>query len=161
MVSRRGCSSTAKVTVVPSPRATSTGTISSAKLPASMAATARWCERKAQASISSRLTAAWTAAFHPTVIDMSSQGASGVSGWLGGAQSSHSSVPSTRRRARGAVDADSTPPATTTRSMPARTEPAAVVTAARPPAQCRLWASPATPSSPAPMATWRAMSPPP
>ena len=161
VVSRRGCSSTAKVTCVPSRRVTSTGTISSTKRPASMAAIARWCERSAQASISSRLTPAWTAAFHPTVMDMSSHGASGVSGWLGGAQSSHSSVPRARRRSRGAVDADSTPPATTTRSMPARTVAAAVVTAASPPAQCRLWASPATSSSPARMATWRAMSPPP
>ena len=135
---RRGCSSTANVTVVPSRRVTSIGTISSTNAPASMAATARWCERNAQASISSRVTPAWTAAFHPTVIDMSSVGASGVSGWLGGAQSSQSSVPGTRRRSRGARDADSTPPATTTRSMPARTDPAAVVTAASPPAQWRL-----------------------
>ena len=161
VVSRRGCSSTANVTDVPSRRVTSMGTISSTKPPASMAAIARWCERRAQASISSRLTPAWTAAFHPTVIDMSSHGASGVSGWLGGAHSSHSSVPRARRRSRGAVEADSMPPATTTRSMPARTVAAAVVTAARPPAQCRLWASPATSSSPDRMATFRAMSPPP
>ena len=39
-----------------------------------MAATARWCERSAQASISSRVTPASTAAFHPTVIDMSRLG---------------------------------------------------------------------------------------
>ena len=75
---RRGCSSTAKVVVVPSRRVTSSGTTSSSKLPLSMAATARWCERNAQASISSRVTPASTAAFHPTVIDMSSLGASGV-----------------------------------------------------------------------------------
>ena len=31
----------------------------------------------------SRVTSAWRAVFHPTVIDMSNAGASGVSGWLG------------------------------------------------------------------------------
>ena len=87
LVSRRGCSSTAKVIVVPSRRFTSRGTISSSKLPASMAATARWCERRAQASISSRVTPALTAAFQPTVMDMSMFGASGLSRWLGDIQS--------------------------------------------------------------------------
>ena len=39
---RLGCSSAAKVNRVPSRRATSRGKISSAKLPASIPATARW-----------------------------------------------------------------------------------------------------------------------
>ena len=92
--------------VTPSRPVTSTGKISSAKLPASMAATARWCERSAQASISSRVTPALTAAFHPTVMDMSRFGASGVSRCVGDIQSSHSSVPGTRRVDRGEVDDD-------------------------------------------------------
>ena len=61
------------------------------------------------ASISSRLTPALTAAFQPTVIDMSRLGASGRSGWVGGNQSTHS--PSTCNRDRGDVDAEFTPPA--------------------------------------------------
>ena len=152
LVLRRGCSSTANVTVVPSRRSTSIGKISSAKLPASMPATARWCDRSAQASISSRVTPASTAAFQPTVMDMSMLGAFGRSRWVGENQSVQSSVPGTRRVDRGEVDDDCTPPATTTRSMPARTLAAAVVTAARPAAQCRLWARPATWSRPASMA---------
>ena len=44
VVSRRGCSSTAKVAVSPRPTGTSTGTISSAKRPSSVAATARMFE---------------------------------------------------------------------------------------------------------------------
>ena len=97
-----------------------------------MPATARWCERSAHASISSRVTPASTAAFQPTVIDMSMFGAFGRSRWVGENQSSQSSVPGARRVDRGDVDDDWTPPATTTRSMPARTVAAAVVTAARP-----------------------------
>ncbi len=114
-----------------------------------MAATARWCERSAQASISSRVTPASTAAFHPTVIDMSRLGAVGRSRWVGDIQSSHSSVPGTRRVVRGAVDCECTPPATIARSMPARIEAAAVVTAVSDEAQCRFWATPGTCSSPA------------
>src|SRR6266571_1043426 len=153
-VSRRGCSSTEK-----SPCAVWIGTISASKRPSSMAAIALRCERSAHASISSRLTPALTAAFQPTVIDMSMLGASGRSGWVGGNQSTHS--PSTRSRDLGAVEAELTPPAMISSSMPARTLAAAPWTAARPAAQCRLWASPATEGSPAVIAACRATTPPP
>ena len=76
-----------------------------------------------------------------------------MSRWVGANQSVQSSVPGMRRVDRGDVDDDWAPPAITTRSMPARTMAAAVVTAARPDAQWRLWATPATWSSPASMAT--------
>ena len=69
-----------------------------------MAATARWWDRRAHASISSRVTPAETAAFQPTVMDMSMLGASGLSRWLGDIQSAHSSVPGMRRVDRGEVD---------------------------------------------------------
>ena len=118
-----------------------------------MAATARWWERSAQASISSRVTSAWTAAFQPTVIDMSRLGASGVSRWLGrvpllpvvGAQD-----PPAGARATSSVEW--APPATTTRSMPARIDAAALWTALSPDAQCRFWATPGACTSPASMA---------
>ena len=135
LVSRLGCSSTAKVTVDPSRRVTSMGRISSSKLPASMAATARWCDRRAQASISSRVTPALTAAFQPTVIDMSRFGASGDPRWLGDIQSAQSSVPGIRRVDRGEVDWEWAPPAMTTPSMPDRMDAAALCTAARDEAQ--------------------------
>ena len=106
VVSRRGCSSTEN-----SPCGVSIGTISSLKRPSSIAAIALRCDRSAHASISSRLTPALTAAFQPTVIDMSRFGASGRSGWVGGNQSTHS--PSTCIRDRGDVDAEFTPPAMT------------------------------------------------
>ncbi len=106
--------------------------------PASMAATARWWERKAQASISSRVTLASTAAFQPTVMDMSRLGASGVSRWLGEFHSSQSSAPSTRRLVLGDVEDECAPPATTTLSMPARIDAAALWMALRPDAQCRF-----------------------
>ena len=86
------------------------------------------CDRNAQASISSRLTPALTAAFQPTVIDMSMLGASGRSGWVGGNQSTNS--PPTRRLNRGDVDAEFTPPAMMSWSIPARTLAAALCTAA-------------------------------
>jgi hypothetical protein len=54
---------------------------------------------------------------------------------------------------RGDVDIECVPPAITTRSMPARIEPAAVVTAVSPAAQCRLTAAPGTCSMPASIAT--------
>ena len=63
-----------------------------------------------------RLTPALTAAFQPTVIDMSMLGASGRSGWVGGNQSTISSP--ARRWKRGDVDAEFTPPAMTSWSMP-------------------------------------------
>ena len=63
----------------------------------------------------------------PTGQDGAAQGKerAGVSRWLGASQfSSQVSVPGTRRLAFGAVELDWTPPATTTRSMPAMTEAA-------------------------------------
>ena len=126
-----------------------------------MAVTARWCDRRAQASISSRVTPALTAAFQPTVMDMSMLGASGLSRWLGDIQSDQSSVPGTRRVDRGEVDCEYAPPAITARSIPARTDAAALWTAASEEAQCRLWATPGTWTRPASMAEYRAMSPPP
>ncbi len=153
-VSRRGCSSTEK-----SPCGVSIGITSSAKRPSSIARTALRCERSAHASISSRVTPAFTAAFQPTVIDMSMLGASGRSGCVGGIQSVHS--PSTRMRDLGDVDAEFTPPAKTSSSMPARTLAAAPWTAAMPAAQCRFCASPATDVSPAVTAACRATTPPP
>ncbi len=117
------------------------------------------CEPSAHSSISSRLTPALTAAFQPTVIDMSMLGASGRSGWVGGNQSIMSS-PDLRLN-RGDVDAEFTPPAITNWSMPARMLAAALCTAAWPAAQCRFWARPGTEVSPAVIAAWRAMTPPP
>ena len=129
--------------LVPSRPVTSIGKISSAKLPASMAATARWCERSAQASISSRVTPASTAAFQPTVIDMSRFGG-GRPVAVAGRHPVLPVVGAGHPPGRpGQVDSDCAPPATTTRSMPARIDAAAVVTAARPDAQWRLWATPA------------------
>ena len=108
--------------VAPSRPVTSIGTISSAKLPASMAATARWCERSAQASISSRVTPASTAAFQPTVIDMSMFGRVGrVAVGRRHPVGPSRRCPGTRRVDRGdGRRSSATPPATTTRSMPAR-----------------------------------------
>jgi len=84
---------------------------------------------------------------------MSLIGASGVSRWLGASQSSSQvSVPGTRRLVFGAVELDWTPPATTTRSMPAMTEAAALCSAARPEAQCRLCAMPGAFTRPASIA---------
>ncbi len=77
---------------------------------------ARWCERSAQASISSRLIPAAWAVFHPTVIDMSRVGASGDSTCVGGIhRSSNSRVgPGMRWLISGVIDSDCTPPATMT-----------------------------------------------
>jgi hypothetical protein len=98
------------------------------------------------------VTPALTAAFHPTVIDMSRFGASGVDRWVGDIQSSQSSVPGTRRVERGEVEVEWVPPQTITRSMPERIDAAALCTAARPEAQCRLWARPGAWTRPASMA---------
>ena len=62
------------------------------------------------------------------------------------------SVPGTRLLVFGIVELDCTPPATTTRSMPAMIEPAALCTAASPDAQCRLCATPGAFTRPASMA---------
>ncbi len=114
-----------------------------------MAATARMCEWYAQSSCSSRLTPAVTAVFHPTVIDMSIVGASGVAGWLG---DSHGCTPEYDPGSffitTGLCVMLSTPPAMTTRSMPARMLAAAVWIGAMPDAQCRLCASPGISVSP-------------
>ena len=124
-----------------------------------MACTALRCDPSAHASISSRLTPALTAAFQPTVIDMSMLGASGRSGWVGGNQATGS--PSTILLNRGDVDAEFTPPAMTSSSMPALILAAAPCTAACPAAQCRFRASPGTDVRPAVSAAWRATTPPP
>ena len=94
------------------------------------------------------MTFAFCAVFHPTVIDMSNAGASGVSGWLGDIHGSMSSVPRPRFIAAGEVEIDSAPPAITTRSMPARMLAAAPWTAAMPEAQWRFSATPGTLVSP-------------
>ena len=100
-VFRRGCSSVSKTISVPVAVRTLSGTISAVNRPASIAATARWCERSAHASISSRETRASCAVFQPTVIDMSSNGASGVPGCDGGIQRSCQSwVPGIRSASR-------------------------------------------------------------
>src|SRR5690606_22833199 len=149
VVPRRGCSSVSNTVREPSGRVTRSGTISSVNRPSSIAWTARWWLRSAHASMSSREMDASRAVFQPTVMDMSPAGASAMSGWEGGRQgSSASSVPGLNRRMTGAVESDSTPPATTARFMPAMTPAAAVWIAERPVAQCRLCAIPGTPSSP-------------
>ena len=100
------------------------------------------------------------AVFSPTVSGMSNAGASGVPGF--GSDIHGTYVPSAfRLLVAGAVLRLSVPPASTTVSMPARTPAAAVVTAARPDAQCRLCARPGTLVSPSRTATLRAMTPPP
>ena len=60
------------------------------------------------------------AVFHPTVIDMSFDGASGVSTWVGGIHrsSNFSSGPGMRQLVSGVIDSDCTPPAIRARSMP-------------------------------------------
>ena len=63
-----------------------------------------------------------------------------MSRWLGDIQSAQSSVPGIRLVDRGDVDWEWAPPAMTTRSMPARIDAAALCTADRDEAQCRLWA---------------------
>jgi hypothetical protein len=88
VVSRRGCSSTSNTRVSPFPPCpgvtdTSTAKISSRNRPSSVAAIARWCEWYAHSSCSSREMLHFCAVFHPTVIDMSRSGASGVARWLG------------------------------------------------------------------------------
>ncbi len=76
--------------VSPLPAATSTPKISSRSRPSSVAAMARMCEWYAHSSCSSRVMPHFWAVFHPTVIDMSRSGASGVARWLG---ESHGSTP--------------------------------------------------------------------
>ncbi len=144
--SRRGCSSTLKSTTEPSSCWIFSGRISSRNLPASIAAMARWCDRAAQASISSRLIPAACAVFQPTVIDMSLVGASGVSTWVGGIHrsSNFSSGPMMRWLISGVIDSDCTPPAISTRSMPEPICAEALPIAVRLPAQCRLTDWPGT-----------------
>jgi hypothetical protein len=137
-VLRRGCSSVSKTISSPAAVRTLSGTISAANRPASIAAIARRWERSAHASISSREIPASCAVFHPTVIDMSSNGASGVPGCDGGIQRSCQSwVPGIRMRIAGEVDTDSAPPAITARSIPAMIVAAAAWIADRLEAHCR------------------------
>ena len=84
---------------------------------------------------------------------MSKGGASGVAGWLGDIHCT-GSAPSSRRLVDvGMDDALSVPPATTTRSMPARIDAAPICTADRPAAQWRLSARPGTSVRPSSTAT--------
>jgi hypothetical protein len=94
---------------------------------------------------------------------MSRFGASGRSGWVGDTHGSiqSPSLVTSRNRVRGDVDAEATPPAITSSSMPARMLPAACCTAAWPAAQCRLTARPGTGARPAVSAACRATTPPP
>ena len=161
-VLRRGCSSVSKTISAPAAVRTLSGTISAANRPSSIAAIARRWERSAHSSISSRETPASCAVFQPTVIDMSSNGASGVPGCDRGIQrSSHSWVPGIRERIAGAVDTDSAPPAITARSIPAMIPAAAAWIADRLEAHCRWAARPGTDIRPALIAACLAMSPPP
>nr|CRL69326.1 hypothetical protein CPGR_00229 [Mycolicibacter nonchromogenicus] len=88
--------------------------------------------------------------FHPTVIDMSRVGASGVSGCVGGIQrsSNFSSGPGMRQFVSGVIDSDCTPPAISTRSIPEPICADALPIAVRLPAQCRLTDWPGTDSIP-------------
>ena len=135
VVSRRGCSSTANEC-----RA---GVLDrdDLVLEAALVDGARWrlrCDRSAQASISSRVTPALTAAFQPTVIDMSRLGASGRSGW----RRRHPGRPVSlvrparvdRGDGRGGVHAAGDDELVHAGADAA----AALCTAARPEAQCRL-----------------------
>jgi hypothetical protein len=138
------------------------GTISSTNRPSSIASIAFRCELAAHSSISSRVTFANCAVFQPTVSDMSVFDASTRSGWDGGSHESiQSSVPGLRHLLIGAVERDSTPPAMTAQSMPARIDAAATDTADRLVAQCRFIARPGTVSMPLVRAACRAMTPPP
>ena len=80
------------------------------------------------------------AVFHPTVMDMSLAGASGVSTCVGGIHrsSNFSSGPGMRQFVSGVIDSDCTPPAIKARSMPEPICAAALPIAVRLPAQCRL-----------------------
>ena len=115
----------------------------------------------AHSSTSSRVRPISRAVFSPTVIDMSNAGASGVSGWLGDIHCCGSPPGSSTFHDCGAVLWLWVPPATTTRSMPARMLPAPICTALSPAAQWRLSAMPGTLVSPRRTATLRAMTPPP
>src|SRR5262249_9861846 len=100
------------------------------------------------------------AVFSPTVRGISNGGASGVGGF--GSDIHGTGVPSgPRLLVIGAVLRLSVPPAMTTLSIPARIVAAAVATAARPDAQCRLLARPGTCGRPMRPATLRAITPPP
>jgi hypothetical protein len=82
------------------------------------------------------------AVFHPTVIDMSLHGASGVSGCVGGIHrsSNFNSGPGIRWFISGVIDSDCTPPAISARSMPDPICAAALPIAVRLPAQWRFTA---------------------
>jgi len=86
------------------------------------------------------------AVFHPTVIDMSLVGASGVSTCVGGIHrsSNFNSGPGMRQLVSGVIDSDCTPPAISTRSMPEPICAEAFPIAVREPAQCRLTDWPGT-----------------
>ena len=143
VVSRRGCSSTLTVTVLPRPAGTVTGTISSAKRPSSVAATARMLEWYDQSSDSSRVMPHSRAVFSPTVMSTFMLGASGVLGWLGGLK--RSTPPKGKgdfSKRSGERVIESTPPAITASAMPERMLAAASCTAIIPVAHWRCTAPP-------------------
>ena len=105
-----------------------TGTISSAKRPSSVAATARRLEWYDQSSDSSRVMPHSLAVFSPTVMSMFMLGASGVSGWLGGMNcfmSPKGKGDFSKRSGERVMD--SMPPATTASAMPERMLAAALL----------------------------------
>ena len=143
MVSRRGCSSRLTVTVSPRPAGTVIGTISSAKRPSSVAATARMLEWYDQWSDSSRVMPHSRAVFSPTVMSMFIFGASGESGWLGGMnRSAPPKGKGERSNMSGDRVIDSTPPAMTASAMPERMFAAASCTAIIPVAHWRCTVPP-------------------
>ena len=143
VVSRRGCSSTLTVTVSPRPAGTVTGTISSAKRPSSVAATARMCEWYDQWSDSSRVMPHSRAVFSPTVINMLVLGASAESGWLGGMNCwTPPKGKGDFSKRSGVRVMDSIPPAIIASAMPERMWAAASWTAIIPVAHWRCTAPP-------------------
>ncbi len=112
------------------------------------------CEWKAHSSAASRVTPAMRAVFSPTVSAMSNGGALGVGGLAGDIHSCGSCADAGTDFWPSTIELRlSVPPATTTRSMPALIEPAAICTADRPAAQWRLSARPGIESSPRSTAT--------
>ena len=168
-VSRRGPSS-AVTSTVDLPAAASTGTISASNRPASTAATARWCERRAKASAASRVMPS-NAATSSAVSGIEKVSRSLNLGLLKRQPIDVSKICPGRAKAfsgfamtQGARLIDSTPPATTTSAAPAATIWAASVIADIPEAHNRFTVIPGTvfgnpASSKAIRATFRLSSP--
>jgi len=154
LVSRRGASSVSTVSVPPR-TGTSTGTISSAMRPPSMAASARWWLRSAHWSCSSRLTLNSRAICSPWLPMWTSPKAHHNPSWM----TESSTWPWPRRRPQRASIRSpgprlmlSMPPATTTSASPARIRASPRFTARMPDAHTLLIVSDVTVSgSPAAM----------